>query len=498
MAVRLSLGASRGRIARQMLTESTLLAVLGGALGVLLAIWGAEFLLTFRPPLGGPLALQIQPDTRVLGFMFALSLLTGLAFGIGPALSAAHGDLAESLREGRGTAGGRRLGMRGALVVAQVAITLVLLAGAGLLIQTLRNLRAVDVGYAENNVLVARVSLETRRLPADAGRGFFRDLNERIAGLPGVISVSLASTLPPSPAGSRYDGAELEGYTAGPDEIIGFDTNSVGSAFFQTVGMRIVNGRAFDERDVPGAPRVVIVNEAMAQRYWPGQNPIGRHILFPRRNQEPLALQIVGIAQDGKYRELREEPGFTVYFPLAQQHRADVALLVQTRDDPLSLVPAVRTAVRTLDPAVPLSDVTTLRAHVLLASSQERMVAALVSLFGALALGLAMLGVYGVVNYSVVQRTREIGVRMALGARRGDVLRMIVGRALTLSIAGIVLGIGGGLALAGTVRGLVFGVSETDPFTFAAVALLLTAITVVAAWLPARKALRIEPLTALR
>jgi predicted permease len=498
IAVRLSLGAGRGRLFRQLLTEAALLAAVGGAAGLVFAGWLTDLLLAFRPPTGTALALDAGVDARLLAFAAATCLLTALVFGTAPALRACRPDVLPALNEWRAGGGStRRSTLHGALVVGQVALCLVLLVGAGLFGRSLRNLRGVDVGFDGEGVLLASVDLDAGGYDRTRGAAFFERLLQATAALPGVEAASLASTVTPFPFGSRFDGVRLEGSAAGPEEEIGFDTNAVGPGYFETLRIPILAGRPFGPQDRAGAPRVAIVNETLARRYWPDASPVGRRILFGPDPSAP-SVEIVGVAGDGKYRSLREEPTPNVYFPILQAYRPLATLIVRSGADPDALAAAVLREARGLDPELPLFDVRTLREHVALASSQDRMVTLLTELFGMAATVLALVGLYGLTAYSVAQRAREIGIRMALGARPGDVVALALGHGAWLVAGGIALGLAGALASGRLVASVLYGVSPRDPATLLAAPLALGAVALFACYLPARRATRVDPMAALR
>ncbi|HEX5724089.1 MAG TPA: ABC transporter permease [Longimicrobiaceae bacterium] len=497
LAVRASLGAGRGRLARQLLTETVLLALAGGAVGVLMAFWTTNVLAGFRPPAGESVRLDTGPSLPVLAFCLGLALLTGTVLGAVAALRAGRGDLVPALKAQPGSDGGGRIGVRGVLVATQVALAVVLLVGAGLFLRSLRNLQAVDPGFGARNVLLASVDLESAGYDAERGRAFYDRLLEAVRGLPGVEGATLARTVTPQPGGSRYDGMEVEGYVPAEGEVVGFDVNVVGAGYFETLDVPLLRGRGFTAADREGAPRVMVVNETMARRYWPGADPLGRYVRLGTESTAPR-LQVVGVARDGKYRGLREEPTTNAYFPLAQAFRPSMTLLVRARGEPAALAGAVRAEVRVLDPSLAVFDVRTLREHLGQAMSQERMAATLVTGFGSLALLLAAVGVFGVLAYWVAQRSREIGIRMALGASRRGVLRLVLGRGMAFVAAGLAAGIAAAFALTRLAGSLLYGVSPTDPATFAAVAAVLGGVALLAGWLPAARAARVDPMVALR
>jgi predicted permease len=435
-------------------------------------------------------------DARVLGFAALASLVTVVLFGLVPALGASRPDVASTLKDA--PAGGsrrlrRRIDPRDGLVVGQVALSVVLLVGSALLVRTVRNLQRVDVGFDPRGVLLTSVDLEMRQYDAARTAAFFESLLDRVRVLPGVRGATLATTVWPNLAGSNWDGLRLEGF-AGPEDEVSFDVNRVGPDYFSTLGVGLVEGRGLDARDRRGAPAVAVINQTMARRYWPAGGALGRKIYL----DSARFIEIVGVARDGKYRELREAPQATVFLPFLSAARPAATLLVRAAGDPLALAPAVRAAVAELDAGVPVFDVRTLETHVGFARSRERLAARVVAVFGAMALALAALGLYGLLASAVRQRTREIGVRMALGARAGVVTRLFLAR------AGVLLGLGGALGIliaAAATRlagNLLYGVAPTDPVSFLAASGALVAAGLLAALLPARRAARLDPMEALR
>lgn len=498
IATRLALGARRWRLTRQLLVESSLLALVGAAGGVILGHWAAEALAAFGPAAAG-VALDARLDGRAVAFAALLTGVTTLVFGGAPAvLSARRGPAAGLLGSG-GRGGTERSGARGrrVLVAGQVALSLVLLVVAGLLGRSLRKLSAVDPGFDASGVLAAAFDLEAGGYDAERGREFTRELLARVRALPGVEGASLASTVPPSPGGSRWDGVGLQGYEAAPDEEIGFDMNRVGTDYFEILRIPLLRGRTFDARDGPDAPLVAIVNETMARRYWPDGEAVGRRILLSGEPDGP-SLEIVGVAADGKYRSLREEPRANVYVPFAQIYRPGMTLLARGGGDPHALVAPIRGALRSLDPGVPLFDVRTLEEQVAAATAEDRVAALAAGAFGLLALLMAAVGLYGLLAYTVGRRVRELGIRMALGARRAQVIGLVLAGAVKLVVAGVAVGIPVALLAGGAAEELLYGVSPGDPATMAVAALLLLGVALFAAFVPARRAAAVQPARALR
>jgi putative ABC transport system permease protein len=499
MAVRLALGATPRRLIRQLLTESLLLALIGGALGVLLALWSVDFLIKLSP-VSFPSFVKLTVDGRVLGFSLLISVLTGAMSGLAPALQTSRRTLNETLKAGgRNASGGLgRNRLLGSIVVSEIALAFTLLIGAGLMIRSLQRLQAVDPGFNSDRLLTMWVSLPAARYPREQIAAFSQQLRERLQSLPGAQSVALASDLPLS--GSTSAGPiELEGQPATPggDEIRMY-RHRVTPGFFSTVGIPLVKGRDFTANDHAQAPGVVIISEAMARRYWPNEDPIGKRLR--ESGSENPWLSIVGVAGEVKYRGLPQNPNADpdVYFPLSQRPVRDLNLAARSGVDPDSLVSAVRGVLQKLDPDLPAYDVTTMAQTVANHTAQSRFSALLLGVFGALALALAAIGIYSVMAYAVEQRSREIGVRVALGARAGDVLKMVIGQGMRLALAGVALGLGAALALTQLMKRLLFGVGAADPLTYGAIALLLTLVALMACYVPARRATKVDPIVALR
>jgi predicted permease len=491
IAARLAIGASRLRIVRQLLTESAILAALGGGAALLVASWLTGLLLAFQQQNNPvPRTFDGRLDGRALGFTLGLSMLTGLVFGLAPALLASKPDFFAALKAdspGLG-GGGRRLSMRNLLVVTQVALSLVMLIGAGLCVKSLRALQAIDPGFEPAKVVTASFSLSLNRYDEIRGRQFISQLSERVAALPGVEAVSFATIVAFSDT-FWISGATIEGYQPQPNERLRFDFNAIGPSYFHTLGTPLVRGREFGPQDASGAPPVVIVNDATARRYWPGQDAVGKRI---------SRGEVVGVVRDSKEKGLTQDARPAIYLPLLQNYVPELTLHVRTATDAQAMLAAVRREVQALDATLPVYNLQTLAEQKNGSLYTERLAAALLTLFGVLALLLAAVGLYGVLSYAVTERTREMGIRLALGAQRRHLLELVVGEGMILILAGLMLGVGAAFALTRSIEKLLFGVSATDPLTFVVIPVLLTGVALLACWIPARRATRMNPLVALR
>jgi putative ABC transport system permease protein len=502
MAVRRAIGAGTGRIVRQLLTESVVLAVAGGALGVLLAHWGLKTLLTAYPDLL-PRSSAMSVDGTVLGFTTLLAVTAAVAFGLAPALWAARSGLFDSLREGAaGGSGGRfRRGLRSGLVVGEVALALVLLMGAGLLLKSYARLARVEPGFATTSRLTATTVLPGPKYE-DSARitGFYHEAVERLASLSGVESVALASTVPISGNDEMYS-IEFEGRPPlPPGQGLSALYYLVSPAYFETMGIPIVQGRAFTDADRDGAPRVAIVNDEFVRLHYPGENPVGRRIRMGRNST--IVREIVGVVGLVKHYGLDDRPQAQMYEPFAQMPATAMNFLLKTSVDPASLTASVRRQIQQVDPDQPVIGIATLEELVAGSTAQPRVQTALLGLFAGVALVLAAVGLYGVMSYVVSQRTREIGIRMALGARGGSVLALVLRQALTLTAAGLIVGAGVALvtarALSSTLEPMLFQVDPADATVMLAVAAGLAAVAILATLIPARRAVRVDPIRALR
>jgi predicted permease len=495
-AIRQALGATRPRLLRQWLTESILLGVAGGALGLLLALWANQLLLSYLQTT--PLAsLELGLDWRVLAFTLGISIATGIVFGLAPALQAARLDIVNALKsEDAQHAGTRRSRLRSIFVTAQVTLSVVLLIGAGLFIRSLQSANTIDPGFRVERALTVPINLALLRYKEADGQSFYSNLLARVAAQPGVERASLVRF---AQLGFSYAQFQVfpEGRGGGPTDE-GFSTgfNVVGPNYFKTMETPLVRGRDFAETDRKGAPEVVVLNETLAAMLWPSEDALGKRVSVA--GPEGPFLEVIGVARDGKYRSLGERPHPYIYQPLLQSYDSRMTLIVRTKGEPQSVAGAVREQIRALDGNLPVSDFKTLRDQLDLSLFPSRLAAWILGGFGVLALLLAAIGIYGVVSYAVAQRTREIGVRMALGASERDVLGLVLGEGFLVIAIG--LGVGLLLAVAATrvIAGFLYGVDATDPLTFAGVPLLLGFIALGASYIPARRATKVDPLVALR
>ena len=490
VSIRAALGASRAGLIWQLLTESVLLALLGGLLGILLAAWGVPVLLTLAPAeireLG---AVGVNTEILVLGLL--LSLATGILFGLAPAFHLANENLQESLKEGERGSTGHGGRTRSILVVAEVGLSLILLIGAGLTIKSFVRVLRVDPGFDPTHLLVFSVGLPSSATPAQQDN-FYRQVTESFQELPGVQLAGAVSRLPLS-GGNSSRSFKVPGNDRGYSADIRVSTPE----YFRTMGIPIIRGRFLTAHDIEGSTPVVVVNEALAEGAFPGQDPIGKFLLDFGPGSEKL--QIVGVIGNVRHVGLEIAPHYEAYLPFGQAHWPSVFMAVRTRTtDPLALVPAVQNAVWSVDKSVPLSDVRTMHDVVARSLRQRKFTMTLLGIFAGLAVALAAVGLYGVMSYSVVQRTHEIGIRMALGAQQHDVLKMVVQRGMSLAGVGVILGVAASFGLTRLISHLLFSVSPSDPVTFLAVAVLLMSVALFANYIPARRATQVDPMVALR
>jgi putative ABC transport system permease protein len=501
IAVRAALGAGRNRIVRQLLTESILLAVAGGVSGLLFAWLSFSFLKQIVP---GGMALNagVRIDARVFVFTLLLSLLTGIIFGLAPALQAAKVDLNEALKQGGGRAGmgaGHRR-LRSAMVVIEVALALVLLVGAGLLIQAFLRLRALDIGVNTDNILTLRTALPGNKYGELPKRdAFYRQVLERVRALPGVVSAGYTTAAPLTWKGGT-NSFTVEGRAQGPGQDA--QNRQITTGYMETMGVKLRQGRFFNDHDEAQSQPVAIINETMARQFWPGENALGKRFRIDRDGAQINWITIVGIVGDIKEMGLEAPAKAEMFFPYQQRPQMlwnmPRDLMARVTGDPMSVAAAARQAVWSIDRSQPVSNIRTMDEILAEEVAQRRIGMTLLAAFAALALALASLGIYGVLSYSVSQRTQEIGVRMALGAGRKDVLRIVIADGMRLAMAGVAIGLGASFALTRLMEGLLFGVSASDPRTLAGVTLLLITVALVACFIPARRAMKVDPMIALR
>ena len=501
MAIRAALGASRMRVMRQLLTESTILALAGGLLGLGFSSYGVTAITKLLPP-DFPRLNEISMDWRVFGFTLGASLLTGFLFGFAPALQMSKTDVQEAMKENtRGAAGSaRHTRLRHALIVAEVALSVVLLAGAGLLFRSFMRLQAVNAGFTPQQVLTAQLSPAGPKFKNDPDYvAFYEQVLDRVSAIPGVQSAGVINVLPLTygpTVGFRVEGRPI----LTPDKWVPTEFRSVSSDYFHTMNIPVLQGRAFTKADDGNAPPRLMINQALAERDFPNENPVGKRITFGNNgpDNQPVWFEIVGVTANVRSLELREEAPPELYFALGQNPFEQMGVVVRSTVEPQSIAPALRQAVADVDRTVPVSDVQTMEHIVSESVTQPRFNLFLLGLFGSLALLLSAAGIYGVTSYTVTQRTHELGIRLALGAQVGDVLRLVLGQGMVVIGIGLALGLAASFVLMRLLRSLLFGIGENDPLTFTAITFVLLLVALVACYVPARRATKVDPLTALR
>jgi putative ABC transport system permease protein len=500
MAIRASLGAGKGRILGQLLTESVLLALAGGALGLLLAIWGTAALANL-PSLGIPRLASAGVDARALAFTLAVSLLTGILFGLAPALHASRFNLFRSLKEGGRTAtdGIGRSRLRALLVISQVSLAVVLLIGASLLIESMFHLLHQSPGFDPQGVMAFNLDLpDSRYGKPEQSADFFRDLLARIRAVPGVKDASGVLPLPLSGDAMRTS-FEIEGKPVAKSDQPSTHIRAVGLDYFQTMRIPLLAGREFDARDDRHAPHVIVINQTLARRFFPNESPIGKHMKPGMSSGKTDTMcEIVGVVGDVKHRRLWLPDDPESYLPYDQDPIGGMSIVVRSAADPMTLLPALRTQVHALDPELPLYKAQRMEDYLADSVAQRRFISLLCSIFASAGLLLAVVGLFGVISYSVAQRTHEIGVRVAVGAAKTDILRLILGEGMGITLVGVGVGLLGAVGLSSAVKSQLFGISATDPMTFLGVVVTLSLVALAACYLPARRAARVDPMVALR
>jgi putative ABC transport system permease protein len=500
MAIRASLGAAKSRILAQLLTESVLLSLAAGALGLLLAVWGTAALVNL-PTLGIPRLASAGVDGRALIFAVAVSLFTGILFGLAPALHASRFNLFRSLKEGgrSATEGVGRSRIRALLVISQVSLAVVLLIGASLLIESVFHLLHESPGFEPQGVMAFNLDLpDSRYGKPEQSADFFRDLLGRIRSVPGVTTASGVLPLPLS--GDRLRTSfEIEGKPMAKSDLPSTNIRAVGLDYFETMRIPLLAGREFDARDNRQAPHVVIINQTLGRRFFGKESPIGKHIKPGMTSgKTDFICEIVGVVGDVKHRRLwlPDEP--ETYVPYDQNPIGGMNIVVRSANDPMTLLPALRTQVQALDPQLPIYKAQRMEDYVAASVAQRRFTSLLCSIFAGAGLLLAIVGLFGVISYNVAQRTHEIGVRVAVGAEKTDILRLILQEGMAITLVGIGVGLVGAIGLSSLVKSQLFGISATDPLTFLGVVVTLSLVALAACYLPARRAARVDPMVALR
>ena len=512
VAVRISLGASRVRLVRQLLTESLLLSFIAGSVGVVMAYGSMDVIMAFAPPVDMPLDLGIRMDVQTLVFAMVIAAITGVLFGLAPALQASSPQTINALKEeGRSGSGGRTTGrLRSGLVIAQVAVCLVLLVGATLFLRSFIAAQSLSPGFDADRLVTASMDMFPSGYSGERYRDFQRRVLESVRALPGVESAAFGSRIPLGFGGNNSTTVAVDGYSPRENEEIVITYTTVSAGYFKTMGIPIRAGREYDETDTATSPRTLVINESMARRYWPDGNAVGKIVRFG-----PNANEVIGVVADTKHNSINERPLPQLFLPMARSEVSTLRLFARAggdpapypttqsprRGDPGPLVAEIRDVIRTLDPNLPVYDARTLNEHMQGAVFAQRMAADLLGAMGVLALLLAAIGLYGVMAYAVSQRTQEMGIRLALGASPSSLLNMVVGQGMKLTVIGLVIGLAialGAFGSIGAVRTLLPGISPLDPITFIAVPALLAMIAFLATWIPARRAGKVDPLVALR
>ena len=500
IAIRLAMGANRLRLIRQLLTESLLLSIVGGAAGVLLAIWMVRFLLAFKPPIDFPLTLDVGLDWRVLLFSLGVSLVAGVVFGLAPALQSTRPNLLSTLKDTAAQGGAGRTRLRSVLVVAQIAISLVVLIAAGLVVRTLQQLQTMSPGFDPQNALMMSYDLSLQGYDEARGQQFDREVVERVRSLPGVKSAAVGSYVPLSlDYNSRSIFVEGEPVERGANQPASMNA-SVGPGYFETMATPVLYGREFTEQDLEKSEQVTMVNEAFVRQMMPAvrtlDEAVGKRVRFGGKTN-PF-MRIVGVVKQGKYFNITEDPRPFIWTPLAQDYNSTGVLVVRTTGNPDLVFGPIRGEVSRLDPNLPLFEVKTLTQHLRFALFPSRVAATVLGVFGFVALLLSAIGIYGITSYAVAQRTHEIGIRMALGAQLGDVLKLVLNHGLKLTMIGAAIGLVGAYLATRAITSVLYGVSATDPLTFGLVSVLLIGVALLACYVPARRATKVDPLIALR
>jgi putative ABC transport system permease protein len=497
LALRLALGAGRGRIVRQLLSESLLIAFLGGGCGLLVGFWMLQGLLSLAPA-DIPQLSRVGLDLTVMLFTVAISVVTSVLCGLLPASQSAKTDLQTALKAGGRLTGSRREGMRKALLIAEVSLSLVLLVGAGLLLRSMYNLLHVDLGFDGRNLLTMRIRLSGEKYDSKTRRIFYEECLRNVEAVPGVDSAALTMSLPirGSNWGSVFMAVDKPVTNAA--ELPHSDYIRISRNYFDTMGMKIVRGRSFSAADTPDSPLVAVINETLARQIWPGEDPVGKQIRQGQLQDESRRLEVIGVVNDVKLNGVDQETSMQTYILYDQAPSTGLGVVVRAKYDPLAVAPSVERAIHEIDRDLPLFSISTMDQMLHDSLSQRRLTLVLLGSFAALALILAAIGIYGVISYAVRQRTHELGIRLALGAQPRNLLTMILRQGLTLSLAGVLVGLGAAVALTRLMKSLLFGVQPIDNLTFGMIAGVLLLVAALACWIPARRATRVDPMIALR